>query len=179
MKHALITALVFLGLGLASAQAQVQWSTIQQAAKTDIGSRLYFVDFYTDWCGYCKKMDRDTFNNSLVSQILNRYYHPVKFNAETTETVAWAGRTYAPAPRNSKGRTHELARGLRGYPSFVIYQPDGTPLYIISGYKSADELIVILWYFASGDYRKQPFDKYRRNFKHDTYPSMIKQLKSK
>ena len=113
IKKALTTILALLLLG--AVQAQVQWKSIDEASKAKIGTKLYFVDFYTDWCGYCKKMDRQTFTDPTVAKILNKYYYPVKFNAESSQTVQWAGKTYRPA--GGRGRAHELAAGQRGYPS--------------------------------------------------------------
>ena len=43
-----------------SAQAQVKWHTIEEASKAQIGEKYYFIDFYTDWCGYCKKYRNKT-----------------------------------------------------------------------------------------------------------------------
>ena len=73
--------LLFLTLGLlmgANVQAQqIEWKTIEQAAKTDTkgNTKLYFVDFYTSWCGWCKKMDRETFTDPTVALILNKLPH--------------------------------------------------------------------------------------------------------
>ena len=82
-KILLLVSLATLLCGTIQAQ-QVEWKTIEQAAKTDTKSnaKLYFVDFYTSWCGWCKKMDRETFSNPVVAKILNTYYIPVKFDAE-------------------------------------------------------------------------------------------------
>ena len=77
-----------------SASAQVKWHSIEEAADAKIGTRIYLVDFYTDWCGYCKKMDRDTFSDPTVAKILNKYFYPVKFNAESTKKIVWFGQTY-------------------------------------------------------------------------------------
>ena len=76
---------------------QIEWKTIEQAAKTDSKSnaKLYFVDFYTTWCGWCKRMDRETFNDPVVAKILNTYYLPVKFNAEGSSEFSWLGTKYS------------------------------------------------------------------------------------
>ena len=90
--------LLFLSLSLLLAgnvhAQQVEWKTIEQAAKTDskTNAKLYFVDFYTSWCGWCKKMDRDTFSDPTVAKILNKYFYPVKFNAESSDYIDKNGR---------------------------------------------------------------------------------------
>ena len=55
----IITSLILFG----GINAQVKWHTIEEASTANIGNQLYFVDFYTSWCGYCKKMDRETFSD--------------------------------------------------------------------------------------------------------------------
>lgn len=161
---------------LNSAQAQVKWHTIEEAASAKIGERLYFVDFYTHWCGYCKKMDRETFTDPTVVKILNKYCYPVKFNAEGDNTFTWAGKTYRPATGNSRMRTHEFARGLQGYPTFSFFNADGTLLQSIPGFVPAADFIVILWYIVNGDYERYPYERYRQMFDKEIRPQMKKAL---
>src|ERR1043166_1262050 len=49
--------------------------------------KMILVDAYTDWCGWCKKMDRDTYTNSDVIKKLNQHFIIVKFNPEQREKV--------------------------------------------------------------------------------------------
>jgi len=168
---------LFLGmLLLGSVSAQVKWHTIEEAAAAKIDTKLYFVDFYTSWCGYCKKMDRETFSDATVAKILNRYFYPVKFDAEGSNTFTWKGKTYRPV-NQGRNRQHEFARGLQGYPTFVLYRADGTLLQAIPGFYSAKDFTMVLWYFASGDCDKYPFERYQRIFDKEIRPTMEKQLK--
>ena len=159
-----------------TSNAQVKWHTIDEAAEAKIGERLYFVDFYTSWCGYCKKMDRETFSDATVAKLLNKYFYPVKFDAEGSATVNWFGKTYRPV-NQGRNRQHEFARGLQGYPTFVLIKADGTPLQAIPGFYSAKDFTVVLWYFASGDCDKYPFERYQKIFDKEIRPTMEKALK--
>ena len=172
-KKTLLLTLALLLLG--SANAQIKWHTIQEASEAKIGERLYFVDFYTSWCGYCKKMDRETFSDPTVAKILTRYYYPVKFNAEGSDTFTWAGHTYRPA-NAGRSRVHEFACGVKGYPTFVLYRSNGTLFQSIPGYYPAKDFIIVLWYFASGDYNRYPFERYSQIFDTDIRPQMEKAL---
>ena len=160
-----------------SAQAQVKWHTIEEAASAKIGSKLYFVDFYTSWCGYCKKMDRETFSDPTVAKILNQYYYPVKFNAEGTNTFVWFETTYKPATAG-RSRIHDFAKGVQGYPTFVLFTADGKHFQSIPGYVAAKDFTVILWYLASGDYNRYSYEQYQKIFDKDIRPTMEKALKN-
>ena len=78
-----------------------------------------------------------------------------------------------------RGRAHEFARGIQGYPTAALYRADGTPFQSIPGYIPAKEFIVILWYFASGDYERYPYDRYAKIFDKEIRPVMEKELKTK
>lgn len=163
-----------------SVQAQVKWSTVEEASSAQIGEKLYFIDFYTDWCGYCKKMDRETFSDPLVAKIMNRYYMPAKFNAESKKAVSWRGKKYQPG--SGRSNVHHFATALlgqrMGFPTFALLKADGTLLQTIPGYYPPKDFVIILWYFASGDYQKYPFEHYSKIFDKDIRPQMEKQLKS-
>src|SRR4051812_21578649 len=45
-------------------------------------NKIVLVDAYTDWCGWCKKMDRDTYANPEVIKKLNQHFIAIKFNPE-------------------------------------------------------------------------------------------------
>jgi len=53
-----------------SAFGQVNWMTFEEAEiKYQEEKRKIFVDVYTDWCGWCKKMDANTFNEEEWQRI--------------------------------------------------------------------------------------------------------------
>lgn len=180
--------LLFLSLSLLLAgnvhAQQVEWKTIEQAAKTDSKSnaKLYFVDFYTTWCGWCKKMDRETFADPVVAKILNTYYLPVKFNAEGSSEFTWRGTKYTniAATPGARPSTHSFAKAIlgtqMGFPSFALFNSDQSRLTIVQGYQTAADFVVVLWYFASGDNKRYPFDKYQKIFDKEIRPGMNQKL---
>ena len=113
--------------------------------------------------------------NTNANQIL-------KFNAEGSSEFSWLGTKYsniATAP-GARPATHSFAKAVLGvqigFPSFVIFNSDQTKLTIIQGYQPADELIMALWYFASGDNKRYSYDSYRKIFNKEIRPTMNKKL---
>ena len=74
---------------------QIKWYTIEEAYKLNkLSPKPFFVDVYTDWCGWCKRMDATTFQDPSVAAYLNSYYYPVKFDAESKDTVQFLEKTF-------------------------------------------------------------------------------------
>lgn len=167
----------------APVKAQVNWQTIEQASQTDNSKnkKLYFIDFSTSWCGWCKKMDRETFADPVVSAILNKYYIAVHFDAEGSSSFTWNGTKYSGVqPQGGKSQTHPFTRAILGqkigYPSFAIFNRTGGLTQILQGYHNAYDFSMILWYFCSGDNNKYTFDEYQKIFVEEIKPGMMKKL---
>ncbi len=53
--------------------------------KAGAEGKLFFVEFYADWCTPCKWMDKTTFKNDLVISQLNNNYVPLKLDIESSD----------------------------------------------------------------------------------------------
>lgn len=172
MKAALRLSLLIGVLGfsfLAEAQ-EVEWMTFEEATKASQKEpRKLLIDLYTDWCGWCKKMDRDAYANPVIAEYINKTYYPVKFNAEQTEDVKFKGRTFKFVPSGRKGY-HELAaalaNGKMSYPTTVFLDEKLNPIQPIPGYMTAKSIEPILYYFGEDAYKnKVPWKQFQENFK--------------
>ena len=56
-------------------------------AKAVKEGKIVLVDAYTDWCGWCKKMDRDTYTNPNIIKKINEHFIPIKFNPEIKDVT--------------------------------------------------------------------------------------------
>lgn len=67
---------------------KIKWYTFEEASvEYQKSAKPFFIDLYTDWCGWCKKMDASTFQDPIIANYLNTFFYPVKFNAESKDTV--------------------------------------------------------------------------------------------
>lgn len=159
----LLLAVVLL-VASATARAQVRWMTWAEAMEAQREEpRKIFVDVFTEWCGWCKRMDATTFGDRRVASLLNDDFYAVKLDAEQRGELEFKGRTYAFRPGGRRG-VHELAAellgGRLGYPSVVFLDEDGEVIQAVPGYQEADDFLKVAAYFGSDAYRTTPWSDY-------------------
>jgi hypothetical protein len=102
----------------------VKWITLQEAMeKVKTSPKPIILDFYTDWCGWCKHMMKTTYADPGLAQYINLNFYPVKFNAEGKDTIVYLGKTYrptSPEPRRPHELAIELLNGKLSYPSTIF-----------------------------------------------------------
>ncbi|MEM9341252.1 MAG: thioredoxin family protein [Bacteroidota bacterium] len=98
----------------AQESASVRWLTFEQLEDSlETNPRPVLIDFYTDWCTYCRKMDQVVFTNQEVVNMLNEQYYAVRFDAETASEVIFGGQKFVNHQiGKSRTPTHELAQLL-------------------------------------------------------------------
>ncbi len=126
----------------------MNWLSIDDAAtlKNSEG-KMYFVDVYTDWCGWCKVMDKKTFSDPEVQKYLEDNFHVVKFNAEQKEPINWEGKTYEWVAAGRKGvntLAQELLGGRLGYPTMVYLDENRKVIKSSPGFKDPQKLLAEL-----------------------------------
>lgn len=134
-------------VGLNLNAQEINWMSLEQAEfeMTKNPEKPLFIDFYTDWCGWCKKMDKSTFMDPEVAKYLNEKYIPVKFDAESKFPVSFKGKTYkyVTAKGMRKGVNSFAYFALRGqlsYPSYAVILNNGKLDRILGGFMTKDKL---------------------------------------
>lgn len=78
-----------------SQEQKINWLSFEQLEDSlRVKPKKVFISFYTDWCVYCKKMEKTAFKNKTVISILNKKYYAVKMNAESKDTIVFDGVSY-------------------------------------------------------------------------------------
>ena len=160
MKKILVLALFIAGFGftsIAQDNTKIKWYSIEEVTKlNEKNPRKVFIDLYTDWCGWCKKLDQTTFVDPVIVKLLNSEFYAVKFNAESKDPISFGGKTFVNEGGKSRN-PHQLAvamlQGQMSYPSAAYMDEDLQLLTAVPGYLTAKDLEPILNFFANDSYK--------------------------
>lgn len=163
--------LVVLGLCMAvvaHGQEKISWLTIGEAEERYAKeAKPLLVDVYTDWCGWCKQMDKTTYTQPSVITFINRHFYPVKLNAESADTVEFRGKVYPPmvnGTRHINTLAAELLKGKMSYPTTVfLYDKENMNL-VIPGYLDVTKMEAFLVYFSENGYKSSDVNEFVQDF---------------
>lgn len=163
---------VFLTFVAFSLNAQkVEWLSWEEAvakSETDKTPKKIFIDVYTDWCGWCKKMDKDTFQNSEVATYMSDNFYMVKMDGEGKEPIEYKGKTYNFIASGKRGY-HEFAaalmQGRLSYPTVIFLDENQEMLSPVPGYQQPDPFLKIAKYFGDNIYKDKDWKTYDKQSK--------------
>ena len=147
---------------------EINWISFEEAvARTEVNPKMILIDLYTDWCGWCKKMDRDTYSRKEIVSYVNEKFYAVKFNAEGSQEVNFRGYTFKFVPSGRKGY-HELAAALTqnklSYPTTVFMNEEFQIIQPIPGYLDARSFDVISRYMGDGKYKNTGWEEFQKSY---------------
>lgn len=144
----------------------LKWYTWEEAVELNkTKPKKIVVDVYTDWCGWCKRMDKSTFSDPAVMAYLAENFYPVKFNAEQKADIQFAGQTFKfMEGEGGRGGVHTLAYsmldGHLGYPAIVYFNEKFERIMISPGYKEVPAMMKELKFAAEEQYTKTSWEEY-------------------
>lgn len=149
---------------LNNGESAVRWYTWEEAiAASEKKPKKIIIDVYTDWCGWCKRMDKTTFAEAKVAAYLNENFYPVKFDAEQKEDILYKGHTLKFRSTGKRG-VHDLAYSLLdgrlGYPSVVYLDEAQNRISVSPGYKTAGDMLKELKFIAGDFYKTTTFNDF-------------------
>lgn len=153
-----------------NAQSKINWMSFEEAVEAnEKAPRKILIDVYTDWCGWCKRMDAATFSDPQVVEYVNKYYYAVKLNAEKEKPITLKDSTYQVDPKLGRNGTHTLAvqllNGKMSYPTIVYLDDRFNMLSPVPGFMSAKDIEKVLRFFGENIYLSQKWEDYSANFK--------------
>jgi len=145
----------------------IKWYSFEEAVKANKSTKKkIFIDVYTDWCGWCKRMDATTFSDPDVAKYVNANFYPVKLNAEQKEDIVFNGKTFKWVA-SGRGGVNMLANSLLdgnlGFPSYVYLTPEYERILISPGYKPVPDFTKELRFVSEGHYANTTWEQYRKN----------------
>jgi thioredoxin-related protein len=176
MKKYILLLAIFAMTITANAQ-EINWMTFEQALDAQAKEpKKIMMDAYTKWCGPCKLLDKNTFQNPDVVKYVNENFYAVKFDAEGQSEFNFKGENYSnpgfdPARGNGRNAQHQFsgALGINAYPSIVFFDEKGDPIVVLPGYKTPQQLELYLKMFKTDAFKsittKEAWEKYQNDFK--------------
>lgn len=161
-----ILGLFILLFASANGQTTIQWMSIEEAEiAVKKEPRKILIDVYTDWCGWCKRMDADTFQKEEIAEFVNANFYAVKLNAEQKDSIIFKGETYKFNKNGRKGYNELAAIFLQGrlaYPSMVYLDENLNIIRPWPGYKGPADFRLILDYIFEDYYLETDFEQYKK-----------------
>jgi len=148
----------------------ISWMSFEEAMKAvKIEERKILISVHTEWCGWCKHMDKTTFQNPDIVKFINQKFYAVKLDAERKTDITTPEKVYKYIKGVGKERGyHELAAALTmgrlTLPSTVFLDESLQVLQPISGYKDSKTFEMIMTYYGDNHYKSTPYTLYQKSY---------------
>lgn len=147
---------------------KIKWVNIEEVQKlVKQQPKKILIDAYTDWCGWCKRMDKNTFANPVIAKYVNDNFYAVKLNAETKETLNFKGKDYEFKKGKKRGHNtlaKEFLKGRMSYPTISFLDENLELINAFPGYKTPQHFDALMNYISQNKFDKMGFTQYKSSF---------------
>ncbi|AOW20456.1 thioredoxin family protein [Urechidicola croceus] len=175
MKNYIFVFILLLTTKGVNAQ-KINWITLEKAIELQKKEpRKIFMEVYTDWCGNCKLLDKNTFSNLDVINFINENFYAVKFNAEGNSIINYKGNLFTNPQYQKTGKkkisNHQFTNymGIQSYPTLVFLDENANFIIPIKGYQTVHQLEMYLKIFSNNEQHymqtDEKFIQYQKSFK--------------
>ncbi|WP_405608285.1 thioredoxin family protein [Polaribacter sp. Asnod1-A03] len=171
-----ILLLTILAFSIQANAQKINWISLNEALELQKENpKNIIMDVYTNWCGPCKLLDKNTFQHKDVVAFVNENFYAVKFNGEGNETITFEGSDYGnpnydETKANKRNSAHDFANfmGINAYPTIVFMDNKGGLIMPLKGYYDPSQLELYLKLFKDDQYKsittKEKFDEFNASF---------------
>ncbi|MEA1939221.1 MAG: thioredoxin fold domain-containing protein [Candidatus Caldatribacteriota bacterium] len=121
--------------------------------KAEKEGKYILIDFYTDTCGWCKKLDEEVYSNEKVKKIFLDKFVTIKVDGRSENKVEVNGEEVS---EKKITRMYEIS----GYPTIWFLESNHKPIAPLPGYAPAEKFIIVLDYISGGWYEKISFKEF-------------------
>lgn len=163
----LIMAVIFVLSFSKPNKEKIHWISIKELNEQySKNPKPILVDIYTDWCGWCKEMDRTTYRNDKLATYINSHYYAVKLDAESKDSMTFNNQRfgYNPGTKSNELAVH-LLFGRMEFPTTVFLSTIDARPAPLPGYMKPKEMEAPLKYFGEGTHATKTFVEFNQQFK--------------
>lgn len=176
MNKIIFVTVLALSMSLTSFAQHINWLTFEEAlALQKKNPKKIMMDAFTNWCGPCKMLDKNTFQNPDVAKYVNENYYAVKFDAEGNEKINYKGnlydnKAYRAEMASRRNSVHDLTHALQisAYPTIVFFDENGDMIFPLRGYQQPQQLELYLKMFLKDTHKEmktqEDFNAYHSAF---------------
>ena len=163
-----VLLLFMMSIGSTLFAQKINWMSIEEAeAASKDEPRKVIVDVYTDWCGWCKRMDQTTFSNPVIANYINENYYAVKLDAEQKDSINFKDHTFKFVAQGRRGY-HELAaallNGKMSYPNIVYMNEQMQVIQAVPGYQDAKSFEQVIKFFGEDHFSNTSWEDFQKDF---------------
>jgi thioredoxin-related protein len=129
----------------ANSAETIKWYTLEEAMEANKTNKKKFaIDIYTDWCHWCKVMDKQTFTDPAVIKYMNEHFYSVKFDGEYKENITFQGKEFKFVNAGRRGintLAYYLLDGRAAYPTIVYLNEDLERIKVSPGFKKPEQML--------------------------------------